>query len=253
MSNWLPPQVIGHGTALAWTILVMICWAACMVAAIGVLIVVLRRRPKNQGDVRRIVFALLIAATILFWSVAQIHKNVYESALTVPLTIIVFILAFTAIRESTHLLRLTRVLSLMTLGGSAISAVLLMAFYGPALSAIARSPGYIAGQKSSFSAFGYGAIRADIVATGKMCGISDDRRTKGLLIDDLTYIAFMNTWRPLHRTGVLSDWNGSIGDPAVYLRTHGSSGAVIGCKYLPPALQRRARRNGAYCCLDARF
>jgi hypothetical protein len=253
MSNWLPPQVIGHGTALGWTILVMICWAACMLAAIGVLIVVLRRRPREPGDVRRLVFALLIAATILFWSVAQIHKNVYESALTVPLTIIVFVLAFTSIRDSARMLRLTRALSLTALGSAAISAVLLMAFYGPALSGIARNPGYIAAQKSSASVFGYDAIHADILATGKLCGISNDAHTKGLLVDDLTYIAYMNSWRPLHRTGILSDWNGSISDPAAYLRAHGSSGAVIGCRYLPPALQSRARRNGPYCCLDARF
>ena len=253
MSNWLPPQVIGHGTALGWTILVMICWAACMVAAIGVLIVIIRRCPKDRGEVKRLILALLIGAVILFWSVAQIHKNVYESALTVPLTIIVFVLAFTSIRESASILKLTRILSLTALGGAAISAALLMAFYGPALSGIARNPGYIAEQKSSVSVFGYDAIHADILATGKLCGLSNDARTRGLLVDDLTYIAYMNSWRPLHRTGVLSDWNGSISDPAAYLRAHGSSGAVIGCRYLPPALQSRARRNGAYCCLDARF
>ena len=253
MSNWLPPHVLGHGTALAWTILVMVCWAACMLAAIGVLIVVVRRRPEDPSDVKRLMLALLIATTVLFWSVAQIHKNVYESALTVPLTIIVFVLAFTTIRESAGVLRLTRILSLTALGGAVVSAILLIAFYGPALSSIAGHPGYIAEQKSSVSVFGYSAIRDDIVATGKLCGISDDRRTRGLLIDDLTYIAFMNTWRPLHRTGVLSDWNGRISDPAAYLRARGSSGAVIGCRYLPPALQNRARRNGPYCCLDARF
>lgn len=253
MSNWLPPHVVGHGPALAWTILVMICWVACMVAAIGALVAIARRGVVDRRNGRKIVLALLIISTVMLWSVAQIHKNVYESSLTAPLTIISFMLLLSAVRESAGLDRLTRMVSRLTLGCAAVSVLLLISYYGSTLLTIARHPGYIADQKSSLSAYGFASIRTDIRNTGKLCGLSNDAGTRGLLIDDLTYIAYMSSWRPLHRTGVLSDWNGSIDDPAAYLRAHGSSGAVIGCRYLPPAMLGRARRNGPYCCLDARF
>lgn len=253
MSNWLPPYVIGHGPALAWTILIMICWVFCMLAAIGALVAVARRGVGDGRNGRKVALALLIIATVMAWSTAQIHKNVYESSLTAPLTIISFILLFTVVRESRRLDLVTRWLSRLALGCAAISVLLLMSYYASPLLALSRHPGYIADQKNSLSTYGYASIRDDIRNTGKLCGLSNDRNTKGLLIDDLTYLAYMNSWRPLHRTGILSGWNGSISDPAAYLRAHGSSGAVIGCRYLPPAMLGHARRNGPYCCLDARF
>jgi len=253
MSDWLPPHILGHGAALGWTILIMICWAACMIAAIGGLVAIARRGAPDRSNGRRIALALPIIATVMAWSVAQIHKNVYESALTAPLTILSFMLVFTAVRESRALGRLMRALSRVALGCAAVSVVLLTCYYGSPLLRIARQPGYIAAQKSSLSAYGYGGVRDEIRRTGALCGLTNDRTSKGVLTDDLTYIAYMNSWRPLHRTGVLSNWNGSISDPAAYLRAHQSSGAVIGCHYLPPGLRARARQNGPYCCLDARF
>jgi hypothetical protein len=82
-----------------------------------------------------------------------------------------------------------------------------------------------------------------------MCGVDEPDSIRGLVVDDLTYFAYMTSWRPLHRLGVLRVWNGSITDPIAYLRARSSSGIVVGCLYLPLELRARAHRVGPFCCL----
>lgn len=251
MSDWLPGGVLSHGVALTWTIGIMAAWVACLLLAAGILIgKVTWTRPLA---LRPALLPLTIIACVMIWSMFQINRNVYESALTVPLTIISFVLIFSLVDLPPRNPKLLRAVAGLCVALSISSTVLVFCFYTPVLWESSKTAGYLGKQKYSMSPYGYSAIHAQIVSAGRLCGHHDDAGTKSLLVDDLTYLAYMNSWRPLHRNGVLSDWNGSVGDPVRYLRTHHSSGAVIGCRYLPPALLEHAQRVGAFCCLDARF
>ena len=65
----------------------------------------------------------------------------------------------------------------------------------------------------------------------------------------VTYFAFMESRLPQHRLGVIGLWRGTIDDPIAYLRSRGSSGAILGCHLLPPNLRARAKSEGRFCCL----
>ena len=78
-----------------------------------------------------------------------------------------------------------------------------------------------------------------------------DRPLRAPLVDDLTYLALQDSVLPIHRLGVLSDWNGKIADPAAYLLSRRSDGVVMGCAYLPAALTAVANRVGDICAISA--
>ena len=84
-----------------------------------------------------------------------------------------------------------------------------------------------------------------------MCGLTPDRTLRHLVVDELTYDAFLTTREPYIITYLVGGWGRGITDLGQLLREHRSAGLIAGCHRLPPALQARARRNGAYCCLPA--
>jgi hypothetical protein len=77
-----------------------------------------------------------------------------------------------------------------------------------------------------------------------------DRPRNRLLVDDVTYLALQRDTLPLHRLGVLSVWNDGIDDPVAYLRSRGSDGVVVGCRYLPPAMRAVASQAGEVCAIS---
>ncbi len=127
------------------------------------------------------------------------------------------------------------------------SQALLVATHVPALAQIA--PGPIEGQRVSFSAFGYSQLRREIAAAGAQCGAAPDARPYGVMIDDLTYFAYLRSPHPFHRLGVIEEWNGSVGDPVAYLRGRNSRAIVTACAYLPEHLRAAAKRSGRFCCV----
>jgi hypothetical protein len=131
------------------------------------------------------------------------------------------------------------------------SQLIVISKYMPSLLGSARQAGYIDAQRYSMSPFGYAELEQKIITTGKLCGIEPGQRLRSLLIDDLTYFTYMRSYRPLHHLGVVSIWNGEIREPLAYLKQQGSSGAVLGCKYLSREMRARARQSGEFCCLGA--
>ena len=84
----------------------------------------------------------------------------------------------------------------------------------------------------------------------RQCGITPGRHAGNLLIDSETYFTFMENPMPQHELGVLSpQFHGVITDPIAYLKSRGSSGIILGCKWLPPELRRHAHSQGEFCCL----
>ncbi|MEO5641181.1 MAG: hypothetical protein ABIQ98_05385, partial [Sphingomicrobium sp.] len=130
------------------------------------------------------------------------------------------------------------------------SPLLIVPAYLPSFRAAARSPAYLADQPYSLPLFGYRDAEPTIRAAAAQCGIGRHGRPRGLLVDDLTYFAFMDSERPQHRLGVFGLWRGQIVDPLAYLRSVGSDGAILGCRFLDPALRARAKSVGEFCCLD---
>ena len=126
-----------------------------------------------------------------------------------------------------------------------------MRYMPPLLRAAAR-PGYVEGQRASASVFGYGAIRGQIVATARLCGIGTHGRAVHPLLDDVTYFAMEDSWQPFHRLAVLGNWKGSIRDPLTYLKSRGSDGLIMGCHLLSPGLRQQAIQNGEFCCIGTR-
>jgi len=124
--------------------------------------------------------------------------------------------------------------------------------YMPPLARAAAVPGYVEGQRASVSAYGFGSIRGQILATARLCHIDTERRATHPLVDDLTYFAMAGSWQPFHRLGVLEEWNGTISDPVAYLQAKGSQGMIVGCRNLKSPWREMAIRNGEFCCISTR-
>jgi len=70
------------------------------------------------------------------------------------------------------------------------------------------------------------------------------------VLDNVTYFAYMQAYRPQHQISVFGTWHTGIGDPLAYLRGLKSDGAILGCGYFPRNLRGLARRDGDVCCLS---
>ena len=251
MSQWLPAHIVTDVNAKIWRKILNAGWVASMVLGAFSFVVAAVRAWRARSLDLRAVAPLLLWSISTFWGITQLNKNSYEAALALPVTIMAIVLAIRAAAYGDGALRWIERLGFIVVAMAAISSAAVVTSYAKPLLVASRQHGYVDGQPYSLSPYGFDHVRNQIIATGRLCGIDPGQGTHALLVDDVTYFPYMATWRPLHRTGVLSDWNGSITDPAAYLRSKGSSGIVLGCAYLPPELRKMARRNGQFCCVGA--
>ena len=241
MSDWLPRQPLPKLLLVAWGATVFVAWFAGLVILAWTLWVTARlrwRHPTWQ-------YAAALTACALIWAASQIHKNVYDASLTLP------VLATAALLAAAGQPRWPRRLALAAVSIGALSLVsqaLLAIIVTPAIARRITQPGYIADQPYSVSPYGYAAVRPVIERAAAVCRI-DPVRARGVLVDDVTYFTFARSYRPLHWTGVFWPWQGSIRDPLAYLREKRSDGIVLGCRYLPTNLRARATATGDFCCL----
>ena len=241
MSDWLPSDVVARGLRKDWRTLARDAWYIGFAIGLGALILSLRASERRWQPIA-IALTLVVCATI--WAGLQLNKNSYESALYLPVLVLAIMLAAASMpKEPFWLLPLTGVIAAI----SVASQIALVGTYGARLWATERS-GYVPGQPYSLGAYDYGALRSQIVAAGAKCGI-DPIRSRRVLIDDLTYFTYAQSYRPVHRFALLSIWNGSVRDPLRWMHANQSSGAVIGCHYLPPAMRARAVATGPFCCV----
>ena len=240
MSSWLPGAGLPFGRLATWH---TAGWAAWMVGiAIGVTALVLaitetaRRWPP-------LVLSLTLVICATGGATLQLNKNSYESAIYLPVITLAVVLALAAAPDR-------RWLSGLGWGLAAISVasqLVLIGHYAPRLWEAEKQGGYLGGQAYSLNAWHY--PRADIVAAGAKCGIAPG--AERVLIDDMTYFTFSHGRAPMHRLGVLSDWNGSLSDPMAWMRDRGSPGAVLACDYMPLEMRSRAIATGKICCVRA--
>ena len=244
MSYWLPATPVPLPLMALWRAMIWFCWYLTAAIAAALIFLAARDRFPQRW---MLAAALVLAGCASAWAMLQYNKNDYESSVYLPVLILALVFLWAAPARYRAWLG-SPVLTIAAL--SAISQVLVAGSYAAPLWAAGRGGGYVAGQPYSLSAFAY--PRARILAAGAKCGIVLHPGLKRVLIDDLTYFAYAQSSTPMHRLGVLSDWNGSAGDPMAWMRRHGSPGAVLACAYLPPSLRERAIATGDVCCVSTR-
>ena len=250
MSHWLVPAV-SQSQMVMWRMGLLLAWAyAGILAFIGIVQGLMAIISKRRFDPRPFL-ALLLMGLVMVWGMTQTVKNVYDCSFVLVLTIIAIALGLSSMRPGEKALRkltiAARILGLALL----LSGALLVATYLPSLTRAETQQAYLVDQPFSQSVFGYGKVRQRIVAAARLCGIDRSSHPRALLLDDVTYFAFMQTHRPQQDLGVVGPWSVGIDDPVRYLKSVGSDGAVLGCHHLPPPLRARARRVGEFCCLSA--
>ncbi len=257
MSDWLVPGQISAAVGLTWAKGLALLWLAALFAAAWRLVLAGLDAVRS----RRIDPAMLLSAslfvTAIGWSATQVRRNTYEAGFVLPLLMLAVVLALSIRREREVALagggkRPWLVFPAVLAGLAGIASVPAVGvIHGPSLVRSLETPGYIGpAQKYSLSVAGYGAAQDEIRAAARMCAIPPPQRARALMVDDLTYFAFVRSHLPQHQLGVIGQWRGRIEDPVAYLKSRGSDGIIVGCHVLPAALRSRARSAGRFCCLS---
>jgi hypothetical protein len=249
MSRWLEDDQITLPVANQWYVSLILGWSGVTIAAVACI----GAGAYGAWRARRLDPGVILASTLLIgvlgWSATQVHRNIYEACLVLPLVMLATVLALST-RKLGGLMDASAEMIAVIVGLCAIASPLAMAsIYGPSLLRASRQTGYIAAQPTSLPVFGYASVKPQIERAAARCGIGDPAKAKALLVDELTYFTFMRSRLPQHHLGVLWLWRGEITDPVAYLKSRGSSGAILGCHFLPADLRARAKREGQFCCL----
>lgn len=247
MGPWLPSGQIGQADSFTFFLVIVAIWTVALIATAWCLLHAARRAWRERRLDDRFLLAGALLATFLGWS-ATGFPGVYEATFTVPMLMLGVVLALSFHEGGARFARGLRWGAAVVGIGGLISIGLLTAIYGAPLAASTREPGYVPGQRLSITPFGYEALRRDIVAVARKCGITDPARKHGLLVDDLTYFPLMSSHLPDHRGGLFPPAEVSA-DPIEYLRANRSDGIVSWCRALPPDVAARGKREGQFCCL----
>ncbi len=249
LSAWLPVGLTSANAALVRFIPTILFWNLAMGVGLICLFKALRANWREKRLALVPAVASICAAMVVVWGMSQLHKNSYEAATILPLLTIFTVFALASIPWSVRwTAQLSRVVFVLVVF-SVVAQIDVAARYGPELLRRAGQPGFLKAQHTSVSVYGYSHIRQNIVNTARMCGIGAKGRAIHPMIDDVTYFAMSDSYQPFHRLGVLLEWNGTISDPIAYLKSRGSEGMIVGCRFLVPELRVKAKRNGEFCCI----
>lgn len=250
MSRWVVRDRVSDEEMHGWQGGMAAIWGISLGAAVLATLLMARRAWREKVIPPETVMALLLYGVASVWCVSQIIRHVYESTFVLPLVMLAIVLALAAPHGSQRLRQAVAVLALGIGPLALLSMALVASYYGPPMAAAASARGALPLQPYSVPVFGYEGERAQLQALAAQCHLPETRAARGLMLDDATYFAFMQSRLPDHQLAILSPrLRGSISDPIAYLRGRGSSGIVTRCSALPEALAARAHRAGAYCCL----
>ncbi len=250
MSNWIPAGMFSPEISFLFAAVLSLLWATVLLFALWTLLCFLAAERSRAIAERRVPIAIMILGVTLVWGASQLNKNVYEASHILPMLILFVLLCLTLPGTSNRIRRALAITSRVALPLAFISQIIVLGVTIGPLMAKARTPGYVDAQPFSVSIAGYSGVRRDIETAMVASGMPTDRRLNRLLIDELTYLALQESYLPIHRLGVLSVWNGSIADPVAYLRSRGSDGVVLGCRFLPTNMRTIAARSGEICAIS---
>lgn len=249
MSSWLELNQIGKAASFQWFLLACVAWALALLLGAGSAVSGLVRSVRERRLDPRPILAIIAAGIAVAWTAMQdTIRNVYEAKFVLALLVLAIVLGLSS--YVSERLKAVKMVATVFIGVFAVlSPVVITALYTPSFERAARQQGHLEAQPYSLGVFGFAKLRPQIEAAAKLCGITDAARAHALMIDDATYLVFMRARLPQHVYGVLGEWRGEIDDPIAYLKSRGSTGAVVSCRYLGPDLLGRAKRVGDYCCL----
>ncbi len=250
MSRWLVRDRVSNEEMHGWQGGMAAIWGLALGGAAIATLLMLWRAARERVMPPETVLALLLFGVASVWCVSQIIRHVYESSFVLPLVMLAIVLALSAPHGSHRMRQAVSVLALGIGPLTLLSMGLVASYYGPPLVEAASARGSLPLQPYSVPVFGFAGERVQMQALARQCGLPETRAAKGLMLDDISYFAFMESRLPDHQLAILSPrLRGSISDPIAYLRARGSSGVLTRCVDLPEALAARAHRKGAYCCL----
>lgn len=249
MSSWLEADQITRAVAFKWFLVASVAWALALLLGAGSATAGLISSIRQRRLDPRPILAFIAAGVAIAWTAMQ-HtiRNVYEVKFVLLLLVLAIVLGLSS--YVSERLKAVRTLATVFIGVFAvISPIVITVLYAPSFERGARQQGHLAAQPFSIGVFGFAKVRPQIEAAAKLCGITDLAKAHALMIDDATYLPLMRAALPQHVYGVMGLWKGQIDDPISYLRSRGSTGAVVACRYLDPKLRARAKSVGDYCCL----
>lgn len=213
---------------------------------------------KNRRNVTLRVSYAAIGAIWLFYGVSvvtRIYKNDYEATLIVPLLALAVVgsiwIGYKTISSQRYIRSIKAVfLSLLLL--SVVSQIFSITNYIPYMITSWSSPGYTQGQHYSISNFGYAKLRPVIIEAAAKCGIHTNDHLHHLVVDELTYFTFRESYQPFFMA-TLDDkgWGRHRPDPTQLLTNYNSAGMIVGCQWIPAALKAKAIQYDQFCCLPA--
>ena len=248
LSEWLPAGQVSWAAAAQWTRALTWLWLVALVLGAAGLIIgvigIVRRRELPA----HVVLATSLLAAVFGWGATRLVRNFYEASFLLPLLALAIVLALAHWRARPLLMLRDAGAGLLGIA-ALVSVVLTIGIWRPSLWAAWQEGGYLDAQGHSIAIRGFSAIEADVSAAARLCHIPSPERARAMMLDDVTYFPYMRSYRPQHQLGVVGLWQGSIRNPVAYLKSKGSSGALVTCKLLPPALRARAKQAGEICCL----
>jgi hypothetical protein len=249
MASWLPAHQIGPVAAAAWSWLISGLWGG-MLAVLAVAIYAGLARARRERTMEpHVLLAMVLLVCTLGWMSTVLIRNVYEAKMVLPLLALVITSMLAVVLAKPGLRGPATVLCGVLAVAAMVSPVALALTYGRSLDPARHGRAFIESQPVSLPVFGYETTRRQILAAGRLCGIAPDGPARGLMVDDLTYFAYMRTRLPQHQLGVTGMWSGRMADPVAYLRQKASDGIIVGCRHLPPRLRAKAKRVEEFCCL----
>ena len=250
MSQWLPAGRVSDDEMHGWQGGMAAIWALALAAAAVATGLMAWRAWRERMVPPETVLALALFGTMSVYCVSQVVRHVYEVSFVLPMGMLAIVLALSAPWRSDRLRQATAVLALAFGPLMLLSEMLVMGYYAPPLAEAAGTRDIVPHQAWSVPVFGYHRSYQDIAAAARACRLPFPRDAKAVLIDDVTYFAYMQSRLPEHELAILTPGKrGSISDPMAYLRERGSSGVLLRCARLSPDLRARAHQVGAYCCL----
>jgi hypothetical protein len=254
MSAWYPIHLFSPAQAVLTHFAHYIAWLTVTLMILGGLFAFWREQGMWQGFkalfTPRPLILLALAGTLVAWAASQATKNPYEGGHVFPAWIAAMLLAFTlgGVQQRPSLPTL-RKLATGLVALAIVSQAFTLGRVVPHLTDAAQDSGFLPRQPYSVSLADYNRVREDIAQAMAAENFPTNRRLNRVLLDDVAYMALQGSYRPLHHLGVVHVWNGSIDDPAAYLVSRRSDGAVAVCEYLWPEAQRVASRAGEICAI----
>ena len=250
LSQWLPTHIFSATSSRVYSRAIRLSWyLATLMGGIG-LFQHLRKWGWKALSEPRACIAVMIMAVLMVWGLSQAGKNMYESALALPMFAIAILLSHSLAPPHVHYHRAVGGLATLTLAVSLVSQVMVIVTLSPPHWAAALRGGSVRGQPLSIAAFGYSKVRRDIIQAARAAGMTETRLFRPV-VDDLTYMSLQRSYLPIHRLGLFGWWSGTVeSDPIGYLLSRKSSGLIVGCEGLPEKMRGVSHRAGEICAIS---